>query len=106
MDHSVIYFSATGLFDTLSKYKFDYRNSDDLRSSYGDLFESDLLIIDDLGTEFTNNMIASELFSLIKTDTCVKKLLLYPLIFHWRISGTDILTGSFPESPATTKSVR
>ena len=60
--HSVIYFSATGLFDTLSKYKFDYRNSDDLRSSYGDLFESDLLIIDDLGTELTNSFVSSQLF--------------------------------------------
>lgn len=71
--HSVIYFSATGLFDTLSKYKFDYKNSDDLRSSYGDLFESDLLIIDDLGTEFTNNLIASELFSLINDRHLRKK---------------------------------
>ena len=69
----MIYFSATGLFDTLSKYKFDYRSSDDLRSSYGDLFESDLLIIDDLGTEFTNNLIASELFSLINDRHLRKK---------------------------------
>lgn len=71
--HSVIYFSATGLFDTLSKYKFDYRISDELRSSQGDLFECDLLIIDDLGTEFTNNLIASELFSLINDRHLRKK---------------------------------
>lgn len=63
--HSVIYFSASGLFDTLSKIKFDYRGSDELRKEHEDLFQCDLLIIDDLGTEFTNNLVNSELFSLI-----------------------------------------
>ncbi len=63
--HSVIYFSAAGLFDTLSKIKFDYKNTEDLHKSYEDLFQCDLLIIDDLGTELTNNFVASQLFSLI-----------------------------------------
>lgn len=63
--HSVIYFSAAGLFDTLSKFKFDYKNADQLHKEYEDLFQCDLLIIDDLGTEYTNNLINSELFSLI-----------------------------------------
>lgn len=63
--HSVIYFSAAGLFDTLSKLKFDYKNADELHKEYEDLFQCDLLIIDDLGTEYTNNLVNSELFSLI-----------------------------------------
>ncbi len=63
--HSVIYFSAAGLFDVLSKIKFDYKNTEDLHNSYEDLFQCDLLIIDDLGTEFTNNFVNSQLFSLI-----------------------------------------
>lgn len=63
--HSVIYFSASGLFDTLSKYKFDYKNTENLHKVYEDLFQCDLLIIDDLGTEYTNNIINSELFSMI-----------------------------------------
>lgn len=63
--HSVIYFSASGLFDTLSKLKFDYKNADELHKEYEDLFQCDLLIIDDLGTEYTNNLVNSELFSLI-----------------------------------------
>lgn len=63
--HSVIYFSAAGLFDTLSRFKFDYKNTDELHKEYEDLFKCDLLIIDDLGTEYTNNLINSELFSLI-----------------------------------------
>ncbi len=63
--HSVIYFSASALFDTLSKAKFDYKNTEDLHKAYEDLFTCDLLIIDDLGTEYTNNFVNSELFSLI-----------------------------------------
>lgn len=63
--HSVIYFSASGLFDTLSRLKFDHKNADGLHNEYEDLFQCDLLIIDDLGTEYTNNLVNSELFSLI-----------------------------------------
>lgn len=63
--HSVIYFSSSELFDLLSRYKFDYRSSDELHREHEDLFSCDLLIIDDLGTEYTNNLVNSELFSLI-----------------------------------------
>ena len=71
--HSVIYFSASGLFDTLSKIKFDYRNTEELHKAYEDLFQCDLLIIDDLGTEYTNNFINSQLFSLINDRHLAKK---------------------------------
>ena len=71
--HSVIYFSASGLFDTLSKAKFDYRNTEDLHKAYEDLFQCDLLIIDDLGTEYTNSFIISQLFSLINERHLAKK---------------------------------
>lgn len=63
--HSIIYFSAAGLFDTLSRVKFDYKNMDGHYRSYEDLFQCDLLIIDDLGTEFANNFVNSQLFFLI-----------------------------------------
>lgn len=61
--HSVIYFSASGLFETLSQYSFDYKNKDELHGIYEDLYTCDLLIIDDLGTELTNNFVTSQLFS-------------------------------------------
>lgn len=63
--HSVIYFSAAGLFDVLSRMKFDYKNTEELHNAYEDLFQCDLLIIDDLGTEYTNNFVNSQFFSLI-----------------------------------------
>lgn len=61
--HSVIYFSAAGLFETLSQFSFDYKNKDELHGIYEDLYACDLLIIDDLGTELTNNFVTSQLFS-------------------------------------------
>lgn len=63
--HSVVYFSASDLFDTLSKRKFASGKEESLEQSYDDLYACDLFIIDDLGTEYSNNLTATELFSLI-----------------------------------------
>lgn len=62
---SVIYFSTAGLFETLSRNMFDYKNTEELRSLHEDLYGCDLLIIDDLGTECINNATASMFFSLL-----------------------------------------
>lgn len=61
--HSVIYFSAAGLFEALSQLSFDYKSKEELHSMYEDLYQCDLLIIDDLGTELTNNFVTSQFFS-------------------------------------------
>lgn len=63
--HSVIYFSAVGLFDHISSLSFDYRNREQLTGFLSDLYGCDLLIIDDLGTEMTNAFISTQFFSLI-----------------------------------------
>ena len=61
--HSVIYFSAIGLFEFLSRYSFDHKNKENLYNAFEDLYNCDLVIIDDLGTEITNSFVTSELFS-------------------------------------------
>ena len=71
--HSVIYFSTTGLFDLLSKNSFDYKNREELRETYADLYQCDLLIIDDLGTELTNQFVTSQLFALLNERHMGKK---------------------------------
>lgn len=71
--HSVIYFGATGLFDLLSKNSFDYKSRDELRSAYADLYQCDLLIVDDLGTELTNQFVTSQLFALLNERHMGKK---------------------------------
>lgn len=61
--YSVIYFSSTGLFDTLARYSFDMKSKESLYNTYEDLYNCDLMIIDDLGTEVTNSFVTSQLFS-------------------------------------------
>ena len=63
--HSVIYFSAAGLFDLLAKATFETGNKDRLIRLQQDLSQCELLIIDDLGTEMTNSFVASSLFSIL-----------------------------------------
>ena len=61
--HSVLYFSATQLFDTLGRYSFDTNNKEALYDFCNDLYGCDLVIIDDLGTEITNAFVSSKLFT-------------------------------------------
>ncbi|MCM1262270.1 MAG: ATP-binding protein [Butyrivibrio sp.] len=71
--HSVIYFSSSSLFDLLSRYSFDYKNREEQRDRYNDLYQCDLLIVDDLGTEMTNQFVAAQLFSLLNERHMWKK---------------------------------
>lgn len=61
--HSVVYLTAFELFDLLSKTAFGQnRNGEPDKPGYPYLFDCDLLIIDDLGTEFPNSFTVSQLF--------------------------------------------
>lgn len=62
---AVIYFSASGLFETLARYSFDSKAKEALYNFCKDIYNSDLVIIDDLGTEVTNSFVTSQLFSLL-----------------------------------------
>ena len=70
---SVIYFGATGLFDLLSNTAFHTKNRDERQNAYENLYQCDLLIIDDLGTELTNQFTSSQLFSLLNERHLGKK---------------------------------
>ena len=73
-EYSVIYFSASGLFNSLSRSMFDYKNiSTEFRNLHKDLYDCHLLIIDDLGTEYVNNATTSMLFSLLNERHLSKK---------------------------------
>lgn len=71
--YSVIYFSAVQLFDLLSEYSFDHKNRDSLYNPYEDLYNCDLVIIDDLGTEIANNFVTSKLFNCLNERQIRKK---------------------------------
>lgn len=63
--HSVLYFSSSGLFATISHYMFQSDRREEYRGFLNDLYGCDLLVIDDLGTEMTNNFVSAQLFALI-----------------------------------------
>lgn len=70
---SVIYFGASGFFDLLARYSFDYKEKAALQELCEDIYSCDLLIIDDLGTEITNSFAASQLFTCLNERSLRKK---------------------------------
>ena len=59
--YSVIYFTAAGLFDILAENTFGKRQDKD-SDVFEHIYDCDLLIIDDLGTELPNSFTVSQLF--------------------------------------------
>ena len=57
---SVIYLTSYEFFDTLAKSKFEKDDAAETMCEH--IFDCDLLIIDDLGTELTNSFTVSQLF--------------------------------------------
>ncbi|NBI06553.1 ATP-binding protein [Senegalia massiliensis] len=62
----VIYQTAFKIMDIISNHKFNRYNSSG-EDEYNLLFTADLLIIDDLGTEFTNSFTNTEIFNIVNT---------------------------------------
>ena len=56
----MLYFSAFDLFDLLAHSAFSVRKDTVVGDEF--IFDCDLLIIDDLGTELTNSFVSSQLF--------------------------------------------
>jgi DNA replication protein DnaC len=73
--YTVIYLTAFRLFDILEKYKFgkDEENSYHASSQFDYILDCDLLIIDDLGTEFYNSFTNSQLYLIINERLLKKK---------------------------------
>ena len=73
--HSVIYYSAKDLFDRLADVKFRRGKADPDENAFDPaaLTEADLLIIDDLGTEYANDFTVSEFFSILNSRVSAGK---------------------------------
>lgn len=66
--HTVLYQSSIHLFeDVLSDVLMKKGQNPNNKAIYRYLYSCDLLIIDDLGTEFTNTFVASELYDILNT---------------------------------------
>ena len=73
--HSVLYLSAFQLFDLMAKNSFSghSQKEDSVAKQYPHIFDSDLLIIDDLGTELTNSFTLAGFFLVINERILRKK---------------------------------
>jgi DNA replication protein DnaC len=63
---SVLYQTSFSLFETIENHKFNKLNeTEENLMNYNMIFDCDLLIIDDLGTEVSNSFTNAELFNII-----------------------------------------
>lgn len=84
--HSVIYFTAFELFDLFSKTTFHRDDGDEeLRRMHSYIFDCDLLIIDDLGTELTNSFVSSQLFLCINERILRKRSTIISTNLHMNV---------------------
>lgn len=77
----VLYFSASGLIDALSG-----RSREEQSAVTHDLYGCDLLVIDDLGTEYTNAYVISQLFSCLNERHLRRK----PTLISTNLSLEDL----------------
>jgi DNA replication protein DnaC len=69
----VIYLTAFQLFEVFEKHKFNKANNEIYEDLVEDIFNCDLLIIDDLGTEFNTSLTGPQLFNCLNTRLLNKK---------------------------------
>ncbi len=84
--HSIVYFSAEHLFRSISSLYYDRERSTEREALFDTLHNSDLLIIDDLGTEFLNEFSKSMLFSVFNQRAAAR----HPVIISTNLSLEDI----------------
>ncbi len=63
--HSVVYMSAKTMMERLSEAQFSKGDVSEIIMLRDRIYDCDLLIIDDLGTEMTNSFVGTELFTII-----------------------------------------
>ncbi|WP_326911159.1 ATP-binding protein [Sedimentibacter sp. MB31-C6] len=74
MEKSVFYQTAFHLFEIVENHKFyKQTETEENRISYNMIFDCDLLIIDDLGTEFNNSFTNAEIFNILNERLITEK---------------------------------
>ncbi|MCR4896457.1 MAG: ATP-binding protein [Lachnospiraceae bacterium] len=85
--HSVVYLSSQKLFDTLADQRFRPEFQEDRSQDFEtSLYNCDLLIIDDLGSEYTNGFVETQFFALMNERDLRKR----PTILSTNLSFGDL----------------
>jgi DNA replication protein DnaC len=82
----VVYQTAFKIFEIIESYKFSKNLTPDINMAYQLLFDCDLLILDDLGTELTNTFTNTELFNILNTRLIQNK----KMVISTNLSPVDI----------------
>ena len=92
--HDVLYTSSAALAARLGREHFDYNSGDEWLTACQ---EADLLILDDLGTEYITPLTISVLYELINTRMLTER----PTIYTTNITDTSVLTARYTEKVAS-----
>ncbi|MBS4959808.1 MAG: ATP-binding protein [Clostridiales bacterium] len=84
---TVLYTTAAQLFKMIEELRFRHNEDQEPDSYLDDILTVDLLIIDDLGTEFSTVLSSSELFSILNTRLLEKK----PVIISTNLAYQDLI---------------
>lgn len=84
---TVLYVTAGQLFKWIEEQKFQRKEDEEQEDYTIDVLEADLLILDDLGTEFSTILSSSELFFIINGRMLNKK----PVIISTNLSPADFI---------------
>lgn len=82
---SVIYATATEIIKKMSNYHFEHQQTNDELKFLNLINETELLIIDDLGTEIKSQTNASKMFEILNIRTALKK----PIILSTNLNSTE-----------------
>ncbi len=86
--HTVFYSTSSQLFKTVEDLRFNRKESDNIPDDFiATVMEVDLLIIDDLGTEFMSIVTNSELFNIINTRLLFSR----STIISTNLSNTELM---------------
>ncbi len=83
---TVIYISAGRLFKTLQDEQFNRNEEEETETFYDDILTVDLLIIDDLGTEFSTTLVNAQFFNIINERMSNKR----PLVISTNLTPDRI----------------
>lgn len=92
--HDVLYTSAAALAAQLGREHFDYSNNDEWLAACQ---EADLLILDDLGTEYITPLTISVLYELINTRMLTHR----PTIYTTNITDQSVFMARYTEKVAS-----
>lgn len=85
--YTVLYQTSFNISETMESFRFGKRENPDSEAAYRMIYDCDLLIIDDLGTELTNAFTNVELFNILNSRLMNKR----KMIFSTNLSPSELV---------------